>query len=126
MLEFQLSAGETTPLKLQAIDELGNEVVTAGLASATNPGKVFLQSYLLVLYPNKTSPFMFMQPKESYEKTKESNLNHTFMLSVTDAWSLFPNGYQIKVEPEVCHPGFVYSEDTQTCVCDENETAIQR
>lgn len=125
MIGFQLSAGETTPLKLQAIDQLGNEVETAVVALA-DPEKAFLQSNLLVLSPNKTLSFMFMQPKESYEKTKENNLTHTFWLSVTDWWSTFANEYYIKVETEVCHPGFVYSKHTQTCVCDESEKAIKR
>ena len=125
MIGFQLSAGESTPLKLQAIDELGNEVVTTVLAVA-DPEKAFLQSNFLFLSPNKTSAFMFMQPKESYEKTKENNLHHTFWLLLTDIWSFFANGYYIKIETEVCHPGFVYSKHTQTCVCDESEKAIKR
>ncbi|XP_074611689.1 uncharacterized protein LOC141866153 [Acropora palmata] len=122
---MKLSAGETTPLNLQAIDELGNEVVTAVRAFA-NPEKAFIQSNFLFLSPNKTSAFMFKQPKESYEKTKENDLKHTFRLLVTDLWSFFANEYHIKVETEVCHPGFVYSMDDQTCVCDESEKAIQR
>ena len=125
MIGFQLSAGETTPLKLQAIDQLGNEVETAVVALA-DPEKAFLQSNLLVLSPNKTLSFRFMQPKESYEKTKENNLTHTFWLSVTDWWSTFANEYNITVETKVCHPGFVYSKHTRTCVCDESEKAIQR
>ena len=125
-IAFQLSAGETAHLKLQAIDELGNEVVAAVLALTTNSQNVTVKDSVSVLYPNKTLPLMFLQPKESYEKMKESSLNVKFMLWVIDVWSIFPNGYPIKVELEVCHPGFVYSNSTQTCVCDEHEKAIQR
>lgn len=126
---LKLSPGESSQLNLQAIDELGHEVITTIFVSVSQvncSSKVWLKDVLYVLFPNKKMSFSFHQPQESYKKTKECKVNKKRMIQLVDPYSTLMNGDRFELELEMCLPGFVFSNVLQRCICDKNVTAIER
>ena len=117
-------------MSLQAIDELGQEVIAAIFVSevvqVNSTSKISLDHILYVFRPNKTIPFLFRVPEASYNKIKNKEVRVNRTIQFSDIFSGLPNGYSFDVELQTCRPGFVFSRDRQKCVCNTQLDAIQR
>ena len=115
-------------MNLQAVDELGNEVITIVFVSQVDQvnktSKVLLDNILYVLSPKETVPFSFFEPETLYNETKSKKEKRK--IQFVDPYSTLMNGYLFEMELQDCHPGFKYSNHSQRCVCDTDKEGVQR
>ena len=127
---FQLAPGEHFPLNLEALDELGHEITTIVYVADINEGnstsEILLEDALYVLSPNETIPFSFTEPEALYNETKESKLKAKRRIQFVAPYSTLINRYSFEMELQACHPGFIFSKDSQKCVCNTKLSAVQR
>ena len=120
--------GEHHPLSLQALDELGQEVITIVLVSEDDQGKsssqMLLHDVLYVLSPNGTVPLSFSAPSTLYSEIENKEVKRT--IQFVDPFSTLINAHRFYLELQPCHPGFTFSKDLRKCVCDKKIDAIQR
>lgn len=129
---FQLAPGEYFPLNLEALDELGHEIATIVYVADINEGnstshsEILLEDALYVLSPNETIPFSFTEPEALYNETKASKLKAKRRIQFVAPYSTLINRYSFEMELQACHPGFIFSKDSQKCVCNTKLSAVQR
>ena len=128
---LQLAPGQTFPLNLHAVDELGHLTVTlAFLSEAENvniTSNLQLQNVFSVLRPNNSStvPFSFKAPEKLYNEINQSNYKHKRKIQVMDIYSTFENEFFFELELQTCRPGFQYSSERKVCEC-HKQTGILR
>ena len=127
---FQLAPGENFPLNLKALDELGHEITTivyaADINERNNTSEILLEDVLYVLSANETVPFSFTEPETLYNETKKSKLKAKRRIQFVAPYSTLINRYSFEMELQECHPGFIFSKDSQKCECDTKQSAVQR
>ena len=127
---FQLAPGEHFPLNLEALDELGHEITTIVYVADINEGnstsEILLEEALYVLSPNETIPFSFTEPEALYNETKERKLKAKRRIQFVAPYSTLINRFSFEMELQACHPGFIFSKDSQKCVCNTKLSAVQR
>ena len=120
--------GEHLPLSLQALDELGQDVITTVFVSEDDQGnsssKIVLNDVLYVLFLNGTVPLSFSAPAALYSEIEAKEVKRT--LQFVDQYSTLINGHRFYLELQPCYPGFTFSKDRRKCVCDTKIDAIQR
>jgi len=132
---LQLAPGQNFPLNLHAFDELGHNVYAIAFASeddnvrGNSTSKLQLQNVLYALPSNSSNsvPFSFQVSEALYNKTchrkdKVDRRNIQFV----DFFSALQNGYSFEVELQPCLPGFLYSVDSKTCICNKELAGIMR
>ena len=121
--------GERHPLSLQALDELGQEVIAIVFVSEDDQGnsssKMLLHDVMYVLSPHETVPLSFSAPEALYSEI-EKNKEVKRTLQFVDPFSTLINGHRFYLELQSCHPGFTFSKDLRKCVCNKKMDAIQR
>ena len=121
--------GEDLPLSLQALDELGQEVIAIVFVSEDDQGnsssKMLLHDVMYVLSPHETVPLSFSAPEALYSEI-EKNKEVKRTLQFVDPFSTLINGHRFSLELQSCHPGFTFSKDLRKCVCNKKMDAIQR
>ena len=130
---LQLAPGQTFPLNLHAVDELGHLTITlAFLSEAENvniTSKLHLQleNVFSVLRPNNSStvPFSFKANEKLYNEINQSNYKHKRRIQVMDIYSTFENEFFFELELQTCRPGFQYSSERKVCEC-HKQTGILR
>ena len=120
--------GQHLPLNLQALDELGQDVITIVFVSEDDQGnsssKMLLDNVMYVLSPNETVPLSFSAPKTLYSEIRTKEVKRT--VQFVDQFSTLINGHRFYLELQPCHPGFTFSKERQKCVCNKEKDAIQR
>jgi len=128
--QFQLAPGEDFPLDLQAVDELGHEVTSVVFVSeidqVNDTSNAILKDDIYVLSPNETVPFSITVPETLYNETKNNKVKEKRKIQFSDPFSTLINGYSFDVELQTCRPGFIFSKDSQSCVCNTELDAVQR
>ena len=120
---LQLAPGQTFPLNLHAVDELGHLTITLAFLSeadninSTSNMKLELHNVFPLLWPfnSSTSPFSF----HLSEKFSNGHRNDTDKrtIQVMDIYSTIENKFLFELELQTCRPGFQYSSKSKVCEC---------
>ena len=122
--------GEHYQLSLQALDELGHDVITIVIVSEVDQGNstsnILLDDVMYVLSPNATVPFSYSEPETLYSETETKEVKVPRTVQFVDPFSTLINGHSFHLELQKCSPGFNFSRGLRKCVCNMNLNAIQR
>lgn len=127
---LQLAPGQTIPLNVHAVDELGHLTVTLAFVSEARDNhqqKLQLQNWFHLLLPNRSStvPFSFNVPETLYKSLQHKNGKDKRKIQVMDIYSSLENEASFELELQTCRPGFQYSPKSKVCEC-HKQTGILR
>jgi len=127
----QLAPGQTFPLNLHAVDELGHLTTTLALVSEADninsTSKLQLQNKFHLLWANNfsTIPFSFHVSETLYNGIKHGNDKDKRKIQVMDIFSTIENKFFFELELQTCRPGFQYSAKNKVFDC-QKQTDILR
>ena len=122
---LQLAPGQTFPLNLHAVDELGHPTIAlAYLSEAGNvnrTSKLQLQNMFHLLGPDNsnTIPFSFKAPEKLYNEIHQRKDNVTLKIQVRDVFSSLENEFFFELDLQECSPGLQYSWKRKVCECNK-------
>lgn len=122
---LQLAPGQTVPLNLHAVDELGHSTLTlAYILEADNVNRtprlqLPIVNYLLMPDSSSTIPFSFNAPKKLYNEIQHRKGKNKRKIQIIDFYSTLENRYFFEFELQECRPGFSYSPESKVCECNK-------
>ncbi len=122
---LQLAPGQTIPLNLHAVDELGHFTLTlAYVFEADNVNrtpKLQLPKGNYVLMPDSSStvPFSFNAPEKLYNEIQHRKGKNKRTIQIIDYYSSLKNRGFFEFELQECRPGFSYSPESKVCECNK-------
>ena len=130
--QIQLAPGQTFPLNLHAVDELGYPTLTlAYISEADNVNrspKLQLPTWNYLLMPDNSSTvqFSFNAPEKLYKELQNSKGKNKRKIQIIDFYSTLDNRYFFKFELQECRPGFRYHPESKVCECNKQPDRILR
>ena len=125
----QLAPGQTIPLNLHAVDELGHLTVTLAFVSEADnyTKKLQLQHPFYLLWPNRstTVPFSFNVPEKLYNRMQHKIGKDKRKIQIMDLSSSLENEAFFELELQTCRPGFQYSPESKVCECLEQDGILR-
>lgn len=126
----QLAPGQTIPLNLHAVDELGHLTVTLAFVSEADnykEEKLQLPNPFYLLWHNRSStvPFSFKVPETLYNRMQHKIGKDKRKIQIMDLYSSLENEVSFELELQTCRPGFQYSPKSKVCEC-HKQTGILR
>ena len=125
MTLLQLAPGQTFPLNLHAVDELGHSTLTLAYileADHVNRSpKLQLPNvnYLLMPDSSSTISFSFNASKKLYNEIQHRKDKNRRKIQIIDLYSTLDNRLVFEFELQECRPGFRYSPESKVCECNK-------
>ena len=122
---LQLAPGQTFPLNLHAVDELGHITIALAFVSVADnvnrTSKLQLPNTNYKLKPNSSSTILFSYnaPEKLYNQIQHRNDKEKRKIQVMDIFSMLENEFFFELELQKCRPGFQYSPKSKVCECNK-------
>ena len=122
---LQLAPGQTFPLNLHAVDELGHSTLTLAYVfeadNVNRTSKLHLPNgnYMLMPDSSSTVPFSFNASETLYKEIQHRNGKKKRKIQIIDLYSTLDNLFFFEFELQKCRPGFRYSPESKVCECNK-------
>jgi len=119
---LQLALGQSFPLNLHAVDELGHLTTTLVLVSDNVKwtSKLPNMAYLLTPNSSNTVPLRFNASEKSSMEIRLRKVRDKRKIPILDLFSTLKNRVFFELELQECRPGFRYSPERKA-VCECNK-----